>query len=663
MSSEFKHLLSPIKIRNTTFKNRLCVAPMGDGYPNMSGVHGEYSDLGIETMVARARGGFGILFNGCSMFTDNKVDPMDPIHSYLYHKDYFLQKGLLMTERTSIYGAKIIQQLTFGVGRNHPGNYSCSPNTQFDDPSIIVPGLTKDQIKQKLDCVVEGAKIMEECGFAGVEVHALHWGYLLDQFAMSITNHREDEYGGVLENRLRLCKEAIDGIREVCGPNFIVTMRLGLKSYISGLNKSSLTGEDEAGRTLEEGICIARILESYGYDALSVDMGIYDSFYYAAPPIYIQQGSSIPLAAKCKNAVNIPVLCGGSRMNDPYMNEAAIADGLIDGVVLGRPSLADPDYGQKLEVGKPEKIRPCIGCLVGCMGNLRAGAKVSCAVNPTLRKELNYLPEKTLTPKSVAVVGGGIAGMEVARITKMRGHNVTIYEKSDSLGGLIIPASSHSYKQELRQLLDWYKGEVADMNIPVIYNTEMDIDKIKNLNVDAVVLSVGSKPLMPNIPGINHHKCMSGVDALNDEEKVGDRVVVVGGGLVGCEIAYDYAMQGKTVTIIEAAPKVLAATKMIPVMISQVIPDLLEHYQVDVRAGYKIESINDNGAVISPTAGGDLVDVPADTVIMSIGMQPIPSHASELYGSGLEVYTVGDCHEVGNLYTTIHSAYEVARYL
>lgn len=665
MANQFEHLLSPMQIGNLTIKNRLCVAPMGEGYHGLAGPHGEYSELGIEHIVQRAKGGFGLVFLGCTAFPDNKVDPHSDTYNVLTHKDSYMKQGHRLNDRCAVYDTKLFQQVTLGLGRNDPGNYSCSPLPEFYFPNITTPELTVDQIHQKVDCVVEMAELCKNSGFAGVEIHALHWGYLLDQFAMSLTNHRTDEYGGSLENRLRVCKEIIEGVKQVCGSDFPVSMRLGLKSYIKGLNKPDLLGKEEAGRTLEEGLRIAQLMESYGYDCLSVDVGTYDSFYYAIAPSYMPQGHVIDLAAKCKEVVNIPVLCG-SRMNDPFMNEKAIADGKVDAVVIGRQSLADPDYGKKLEMGKPEKIRPCIGCLVGCMNRLQTCANVTCAVNPSARREGNYHIEKTMTPKKVAVIGGGIAGMEAARIAKLRGHDVTIYERSGRLGGLLNAAGAPSFKKETLQLMHWYINDVQEMGIPVVLNADMTAEKLKELAPDAVIMAMGSGSLMPkSIQGIEHPKAVSFIDAHEAKETYADdkKIVVIGGGLVGCETALDFAMDGKEVTVVDAAPAILGASKMLPLMVHQMIPDLLDYYKVNCMPGYQIDAINDQGAVISPTDGGDPIQLEANHVIIAIGRKRANSFAQDLFGSGIEVYSVGDMNEVGNVYTSVTAAYEVARSL
>lgn len=366
MENQFKNLLSPFKIGNLTVKNRFCVAPMGQtrGYNG----HGEWNEEGIEYFNLRAKGGWGAIFTG-AMTTDMQVDPFapEPPASPLLSPANFMRTSLHMNERIHTYDARIFAQITMGLGRNY-GNPSPSELPSFINPGAMTKELTKEEIKSKIDAMVQAAALMKASGFDGVEVHSIHWGYLLDEFAMEFMNHRTDEYGGTLENRLRAAREIVEGIKQVCGSDYPVTMRLGLKTFIKGFYQASLDGSEEVGRTLEEGIEIAKLLESYGYDALNVDTGIYDSFYYAAPPCYMERGFMLPLAEAAKKAVNIPILCGGGRLDDPYLLEQAIADGKIDAVSLGRASLADPDFPKKVEMGTVERIRPCIVCNNGCLG-------------------------------------------------------------------------------------------------------------------------------------------------------------------------------------------------------------------------------------------------------------------------------------------------------
>ena len=658
MNKKYEQLFKPYYIGKTRIKNRLAVAPMGDGYLSLLGPRGEFSWQGMEHCIERARGGFSLFFSGCIFYPDNKVEEIDPMSALLDNKDIFIKQGLKLNERCGYYDMKVFQQLTLGLGRNW-GMMDCSPNPSFDDPSVITTPLNVDQIKKKIECVIESAKVMQNAGFAGVEVHAMHWGYLLDSFAMAITNRREDEYGGSLENRLRAAKEIIEGIKQVCGSDYPVTMRLGLKSYIKGFNKPSLTGEPEAGRTLEEGIRIARLLESYGYDALSVDAGTYDSFYYGCPPIYMPMGHCIPLAAECKKEVGIPVICS-SRMNDPDLCENGIADGKFDAVAIGRPSLADPYFAKKIETGKTDRIRPCIGCLVGCMGKSRSGEVMTCAVNPTAYVEEPYGIKKALHPGKVAVIGAGIAGMECARTAALRGFDVTVYEKSSCAGGMLTLASKQYMKGELQRLVDWYVQELESLGVKIEYNREMGAEEISALGVDSAVIAVGARPVVPDIPGADG--CVTVTELICGEKTSGERVVVVGAGLTGCETALDLAHVGKEVTLIEAADDILTNSRMVPIMVEQMLHDMLEYEKVDVLTSCKLKAVTGTYAEVS--TGGESKLLEADTVVLTAGMEPVKSCLAEkLRGSGIEVFEIGDFAEPGNVYTAVHSGYEIARNL
>lgn len=661
MEGKFSHLLSPFQIGKLTIKNRMVVAPMGDGYLGLNGPRGEFSEQGIEFMVERAQGGFGLMITGCQ-FTDNKIEKGDPISSILDNQGPFIHQGQELTERAAAYGMKVFGQITMGLGRNYPNLLSSSENEVFEFPQKTSQALTVEQIKAKIGCVIEGAKLMQAAGFAGVEVHALHWGYLLDQFSMSITNKRTDEYGGSLENRLRPCKEIVEGIKAACGADYPVSIRLGAKSFIQALNKADLHGKHEAGRTLEESVEVAKLLEAYGYDVLNVDTGMYDSFYYACAPSYMPYGYCIDLAAALKKAVNIPIICGSS-MNDPDMNEEAVAQGKIDAVALGRQALADSHFVKKLEMGTPEKIRPCIGCLVGCLNKLQIGAPVTCAVNPASRRELTYHLEKTINPKKVMVIGGGVAGMEAARTAKMRGHQVEIFERGKRLGGVLHAAGAHDYKPAYRRLLAWYENEIKDRNIPVYLGEEMTPAKIIQKKPDVVILAVGGEPLMPRIDGIDSKKCISAEVMLEKEIDPGQRVVVVGGGLVGCETAIDLAQRGKNVTIVEASPAILAASRSVPISYRQMIPDMIEYLGIEVKENCRIEAVNDRGAVVLDTEKNEKLEIEADTVVISIGRKPRASIEQDLYGHGIAVYSCGDMNGVGLVYTCVTAAYEIARHI
>ena len=650
----YGHLGKPLQIGRLTIKNRFCMAPIGGGQHHLPG--GGLKDETIQYLVERAKGGFGLIFTG-AIAADGTVDPYTGVGpTILQNPDAFKMTATELNERAGAYGTKIFAQITMGLGRNYPNLPAPSSVHVFRHPGEVSPELTRDQIKFKIESVVKASKIAKDSGFSGVEVHSIHWGYLLDQFALSMMNHRTDEYGGSLENRLRAAREILEGIKQECGSDFPVSMRLGLKTFVKGFEQASLTGEEEIGRTLEEGIEIAKLLESYGYDCLNVDTGIYDSFYYACPPMYMPKGYLVELAAKAKEAVNIPILAGG-RMNEADIAEKAIRDGKIDAVVLGRAALADSEYPNKVLTGHTEKIRPCIACNQGCITRLQQGKQPTCAVNPAAMREVRYTLRPCVQPKKVVVVGGGVAGMEAARTAAMRGHKVSLYEKNESLGGNLIPGGSHSFKKEVRELNAWYQNELKALPVEIHTGETVTSDQLRNMDADVVILAAGSVPVMPKVPGIDDKKVIGCMEAFAHPEKVGQKVIVIGGGLVGCEMALDYAQDGKEVTVVEALPKILSAGIPSPIPNGQMIPDLFEHHHVAVLENHRLSAVEDGRVILESDGQKKALD--ADSVVIAVGFRPVPSMAQELQGCGAVVYEIGDGQKVSTILHAVWDGYEV----
>ena len=650
----YGHLGKPLQIGRLTIKNRFCMAPIGGGQHHLPG--GGLKDETIQYLVERAKGGFGLIFTG-AIAADGTVDPYTgggP--TILQNPDAFKMTATELNERAGAYSTKIFAQITMGLGRNYPNLPAPSPVHVFRHPGEVSPELTRDQIKSKIESVVKASKIAKDSGFSGVEVHSIHWGYLLDQFALSMMNHRTDEYGGSLENRLRAAKEILEGIKQECGSDFPVSMRLGLKTFVKGFEQASLTGEEEIGRTLEEGIEIAKLLESYGYDCLNVDTGIYDSFYYACPPMYMPKGYLVELAAKAKEAVNIPILAGG-RMNEADIAEKAIRDGKIDAVVLGRAALADPEYPNKVLTGHTEKIRPCIACNQGCITRLQQGKQPTCAVNPAAMREVRYALRPCVQPKKVVVVGGGVAGMEAARTAAMRGHKVSLYEKNESLGGNLIPGGSHNFKKEVRELNAWYQNELKVLPVEIHTGEAVTADQLRNMDADVIIVAAGSVPVTPKVPGIDDKKVIGCMEAFAHPEKVGQKVMVIGGGLVGCEMALEYAQDGKEVTVVEALPKILSAGIPSPIPNGQMIPDLFEHHHVAVLENHRLSAVEDGRVILESDGQKKAFD--ADSVVIAVGFRPVPSMAQELQGCGAAVYEIGDGQKVSTILHAVWDGYEV----
>ena len=650
----YEYLGKPLQIGGLTIRNRFCMAPIGGGQHHLPG--GGLKDGTIQYLIERAKGGFGLIFTG-AIAADGTVDPYTGVGpTILQNPDAFKMTATELNERAGAYGTKIFAQITMGLGRNYPNLPAPSSVHVFRRPGEVSPELTRDQIQSKIESVVKASKIAKDSGFSGVEVHSIHWGYLLDQFALSMMNHRTDEYGGSLENRLRAAKEILEGIRQECGSEFPVSMRLGLKTFVKGFEQASLTGEEEIGRTLEEGVEIAKLLESYGYDCLNVDTGTYDSFYYACPPMYMPKGYLVELAAKAKEAVNIPILAGG-RMNEADIAENAIRDGKIDAVVLGRAALADPEYPNKVLTGHTEKIRPCIACNQGCITRLQQGKQPTCAVNPAAMREVRYALRPCVQPKKVVVVGGGVAGMEAARTAAMRGHKVSLYEKNESLGGNLIPGGSHNFKKEVRELNAWYQNELKVLPVEIHTGEAVTAGQLCNMDADVIIVAAGSVPVTPKVPGIDDKKVIGCMEAFAHPEKVGQKVMVIGGGLVGCEMALEYAQDGKEVTVVEALPKILSAGIPSPIPNGQMIPDLFEHHHVVVLENHRLSAVEDGRVILESDGQKKAFD--ADSVVIAVGFRPVPSMAQELKGCGAAVYEIGDGQKVSTILHAVWDGYEV----
>ena len=663
MENRYKHSLSPVKIGNVEIKNRYALAPIGTG--SMNGSRGEYTDNTIEYYLERARGGFGLIVMG-SIIVDMEAQKPDLVNGPIppsYAPMVWREAACRLTERIHAYGTKVFMQIGFGHGRQKPGQKAPSPIPRYADPDKICEQITVEEIRTKTAYMIKTAKMAKDAGFDGVEVHAMHWGYLLDQFAMEICNFREDAYGGSLENRLRVHREIVEGIKAECGSDFPVAIRMGMKSYIKGFHRPSLFGDEEAGRTIEEACEIAKLLESYGYDMLDCNSGIYDSFYYAVAPAYMEKGYNIKLAEEIKKNVSIPVFVAG-KMNDPDLCEAAIRDGKIDGVALGRAGLAESAYPQMLMRGRPDKIHPCIAC-GNCMSSSFSKVSATCAVNPVGMRPGQYPLTAAVRKKRVLVVGGGAGGMEAARTAAVRGHSVTLTERSDKLGGRLYDAGRHAFKQDIRALTAWYEQELRDLGVDVRTGMEMTPESIKEFGADAVICCTGADAVMPgSIPGIDSEKAVSCTDVIDGIRKVGHKVAIVGAGLVGAEMAYDMAKEEKReVLLIDGLNDILSNDpEGVPFQTRWMLNELLELNGVKKYMSHRLKEINDKGCLLE-NSEGETVEIEADDVIIAVGFRGRKSMRESLYGIDSEVYEIRAANGIGSIASQVNAAYEIARNL
>jgi len=506
----------------------------------------------------------------------------------------------------------------------------------------------------------DGAATAKRGGFDGIQIHAVHEGYLLDQFAISMFNLRTDEYGGSLENRLRLAKEIVEEIKGRCGKDFPVTLRFSLKSMIKDWRVGALPGEvfEEKGRDIEEGLAAAKLLESYGYDALDVDVGTYDAWWWNHPPMYQEKGLYRPYCKLVKEAVGIPVLCAG-RMDNPDMALEAIETGVCDIISLGRPLLADPDYCNKLRAGKRAQIRPCISCQEGCMGRIATYSLINCAVNPQAARERAYAYNPILRKKKVLIVGGGVAGCEAARVLAIRGHQPFLFEASDRLGGNLIPGGAPDFKEDDIALANWYTEELQRLQVPVTMGTKVTAEDIRRGDYDTVILATGAKPKIIPLGDDTHVYTASQV--LLNEKDPGGRTVVIGGGLVGCETALWLAKQGKQVTILELLDQILLANAPICKANKDMLTALLPYHGVEILTGAMAKGYQ-NGILTAQTSAGEQA-LPCDSVILALGFKEDNALYHEVEFDVPELYLLGDAKKVANIMYGIWDAFEVANHI
>lgn len=662
---KYSKLFSPIKIGSITIKNRFAMAPMGP--LGLADANGGWNQRGIDYYVERAKGGTGLIITGVTFF-DQVVEKQDPstVPNPLYKPVNFVKTSREMTERIHAYGSKIFLQLSGGFGRvTIPTNVGDIPPIA---PSAIphrwldktCRAITVDEIHAIVKQFGEAAFHAKRAGFDGVQIHAVHEGYLIDQFAISMFNQRTDEYGGSLENRLRFAKEIVEEIKKTCGDDFPVTLRFSVKSMIKDWRVGALPGEDfeEKGRDTEEGLKAAKLLESYGYDALDTDVGTYDAWWWNHPPMYQKKGLYREYCKMVKEVVDIPVFCAG-RMDNPDMALEAIENGECDVIDLGRPLLADPDYCNKLRCGKITQIRPCISCHEGCMGRVASYSLLNCAVNPQAARERVNAYEPILKKKKVLIVGGGVAGCEAARVLAIRGHQPVVYEKGSRLGGNLIPGGAPDFKEDDIALADWYTNELNRLGVHVHLNTELNEEEIKAMDYDTVILATGSKPKVFSLGDDSH--TYTAEQVLLKQKDAGKKTVVVGGGLVGCETALWLAQNGIHVTIVEALDKVMAVNGPLCAANKEMLEALLPFNGVEIITGAKVTEFA-NGEVKVDTKEGSKT-IMSDSIILSVGYKEENTLYNNLQFDIPDLYLLGDAKKVSNIMYAIWDAFEVANHI
>ena len=679
MDKQYEPLFTPWKINSLEIKNRIVMTSMGGtnllGWMEIN----HFDKAGAELIMQVAKNNVGLILPGCQPV----YNPM--FGQWLYKKDGMYKELKEFMKEFHKTGAKLFIQLTAGFGRSFTissmmemlytnpvlnvvskpfmnlDKITAAPSSSPNRWSDKVPSreMTVAEIEEFIKAFALTAKKLKEADVDGVEIHAVHEGYLLDQFTLKYVNKRTDEYGGSLENRYRFACEIVKAIKKECGDDFPVSLRYSVESKTKGFRKGALPGEEyvEAGRDMAESIEAVKLLKEAGYDMLNCDNGTYDAWYWAHPPIYMPENCNLQDVEELRKHTDLPVVCAGRLNPDTAAEE--IKEGRLDGAGFARSFLADPEWVTKLMNDRKDDIRPCILCHNGCFNMchykgvpndqslLDSLHLARCAVNAETMQTSKHYIKKTDKPKKVVIIGGGIAGMEAARVLKLRGHNPVIYEASDKLGGTFIPASSESYKGKLRELLEWYRKQMKDLKIEINLNSK--IENISEFGDMPVIVATGSKPRKLNIPGFD--KTIEACEYLNGKA-AGDNVAVIGGGLTGCEIAYELALQGKKVSIVEMKDDLIAQTGVC-LANSSYLREWFELHKVPVYLNTALKEVKDDSIIC--INNNKEIEIKCDSVISSAGYIPDP-----LSPKKKNVYLIGDCDKVGNLRTVIWKAYECA---
>lgn len=635
---ELKKLFEPITIGDVEIRNRLMMAPFGNG--GGFGKDDMVSDRLKAFYGARAKGGVGLIDVNIVPYNFGRPTPS----GVGVYSDKHIPGLREFTDHLHSFGAKVCAQLMC------PSHVQKSPDgpPELIGPSDVVPNprhpvkvrpATVEEIRQIVETLGEGARRAREAGFDMMEFYALA-GNLISQFISPYTNKRTDEYGGSHEKRLRFLLEAIASVQERAGRDFPIICRISGQDFMPG------------GYLIEDTKIIAPMLERAGVAALHVSTGWHES---TTPFIVmsVPRGHWIWMPAAVKEVVNIPVI-GGTRINDPILANQVLEDGNVDIVYMGRPLIADPELPNKAREGRFDEIRMCMACNY-CFDSWQ-GQGLHCAINAQGARELEYTIEPVDRPKKVLVIGGGPAGMEAARVATLRGHQVTLLEKSDRLGGQLLVAVIPPYKEEVGNVTRYLETQMRKLNVDVRLRQEATPETVVAMNPDATIVATGGKPLIPHISGVDGDNVVTAVDVLTGRKQVGERVVIVGGGLIGCETAEFLQQRGKKVTVLEMLPRL--GNDIMPHN-RWVIMLRMRAAGIGMEANAKAVEITKKGVKVERDGATEFFE--GDSVVLAVGTAPENALAKALEGKVANLHVVGDSYKPQRIAEAIDHGFRVAR--
>ena len=634
---------NPIRINTLLIKNRIVFPAMCTKY---AAPDGGVTERMLRYYEERAKGGAGLV-----TIEATSVDPTGNSFSRgLSIADDARLPGLTeLARRVKRHGARISIQLQHG-GRAALPQFSghavplvsAIPGVTPYDNSVI---LSEEEIARLVECWGKAAIRAREAGFDAVEIHGAH-GYLISQFLSPYTNRRTDGYGGSLENRMRFALEVCRKVRESVGPDFPVTYRM---SAVEGL---------PGGTTLEDSVALAKRLVADGIDALHVSVGLRETNFMVSPPACVEKGWNAPLSRAVRDGIEaaVPVIVAG-RVADEQTAQGIIDRGDADMVAMGRALIADPFLPAKVAAGEAGDIIRCVGCNEGCVAGSARGTGVGCALNPLSGAEGKYDLEPVASPKKVAVIGGGPAGMQAALAARFRGHTVDLYEKSDRLGGLLNVACKPPHKEDLRLISDYLYGKAQRAGVTFRFSCEATPESVRNLSPDAVIVATGSLPVVPRF-------CASAAGAVTAQDilsgaEAGKNVLMLGGGLIGCETAEYLAAQGRSVTVVEMLPQL---AKDMEWCARVLLLRRMAFLGIKLRPGNEILSIGAGNAVtVRNEKGREETLSGFDTLVVAVGCRP-DNALSDGLSAALDCpcVAVGDCRKTAKIMDAVHSGFEAA---
>lgn len=636
--ARFENLFSSFQIGNLKLKNRIVMPPMAT---NFAGEDGSVNERHIAYYVRRARGGVGyITFEHTGVLKQGRAFP----NMALIDSDQHIPPFKKLVEAVHKEGGKIVIQINH-AGRQTSASITGSPIVA---PSAIPCPVRKEMPKElsyeEIQKIIEAfgaaALRVKEAGADGVEIHMAH-GYLINQFLSPFSNKREDEYGGDADRRMRMGHEVLRAVRNKVGADFPVLCRLSADEYVDG------------GLKIEDSKEIAKALERNGADALHVSACVAASGYLNHPPYYAEEGVFVHLAQEIKSVVGIPVITVG-RIRTPELANRILEEQKADLISMGRALIADPELPTKALQGRMEEILPCISCN-RCIQSIRNGA-LACAVNPETGREGIFKLKKTDRPKKIWIIGGGPAGMKTAEIAALRGHQVTLYEQQERLGGRFLLAAIPPQKQVLKEFIEYLSRQLQKLPVKIVLGKPFNSTLLEKGKPDAIIIATGAKPYFPPIDGIKDSKAISVEEALSDPMRLAKKVLVIGGGGIGAEVADHLSEKGKEVTLIE--------------MREGIALDLVGHLQhfLNKRLREKGVRILTSTKAIRFEKEGVWVEDPQgtkrlegfDSIVIALGSTPNDELVESLKGKVSEVYVVGDASKPREVMEALVEGEEVA---